>query len=912
MSINYSPKDYEIEYKITNKLSFFKRIQQFLDVEKFERTIIHYYKSTNKNKNKYDFSENIRKIEYIDEIKSNNKTIKYEIKTLKYKNNIEFDNYELSNILLKVSKEKSISEDKFNEMIDKKLIKEYKKCYRYRLIFNYSLSSDFPFEIDLSLRVFPKSYNSNIPSFTDEDLFNPTYINSDEFSTVYDLEFEILKTYSKSIDSAFKELMKLLKKACEEKEGKIITNSNYDIKLLLEDITDTNETINLNGRNKIKGGDNFDEIDKFIERNKTFDFRRTPQVSVLTNKILQTVNLKNFVYLEKTDGLRTLLVNDSTGLYSFRNKEGLIKIFDSICNSVFIVDSEYFKNKYYIFDVYYVNIDIREMSFINRMNVFKELKLNTDNIIVKEWKEVIKNDNNDKEVLNNNKENKESNNIYTESDKKQIEEILKYGMTKRDGVDGIVFQSKEGYKEWLKKDYQYKLKPLELTTTDYLYKYHPSSKIYYLFLCGSFGELIFNLRARPRCLKDAYDLVNLNVKKLDTTQKQFKILFDTPLFENMYFSCPTEDEIKKIEGINEIKENDKDKSVNMTSARNDKNEIKEGCLDSLIIETMYDLKTNRQIPIRIRSDKEYPNSYRVGLANACILFSPPVPPDEYYFQNITKESVEKAFENSTIKIDGEELINSFHLINQRIRDYTFSKLKKYLNNTKIETDYLSCLDLCGGRGSDLKRILNLGFNNIIAVDADAEALTTYSIKSIFYKALKNNEGKPITQKKLSLNCIKHTLGNKDDLKLALLLKRRYEFKPFELVVIDYALHYICNDNYKNNLKNLVKMLSTVCAPKALILINFYDGDKIVKKNGEFKIFKIEIEGNEAKMPLPTIEINGYRKEPLVFQNHIDVLKSEKLKILEDYYPNKEKKFDEGCVDYMNDYLNCIRSIIFEI
>ena len=840
---NYDSNKYEIEFKIANKIKFFKNIQKFLTAERFEKTHITYYVLKDKT--------NLRVIE------ADNETI-IEHKILKLKEKLQIDTYPY-NVLLKISEEIPISASQFEKIKDKK---ETRQCDRYRMVFSYT--PEFPFEIDFNLRIYPNGYVETLPSFSDEDLYNPTFITSKDYLAVYDLEFEIKKNCKIKPSEAYKQLLELLKKTTEEYDGKIKIESKYfDINEFIkssyntsESSQNTSESSNITKSKKLKAGSNEQILTNLI--NKTFDFTHTPQVSVLTNKVLQTIDLNNFVYLEKTDGLRTLIIYDNSTFYSYRAKEGLIKLFenDKYKGITTIFDTELFNNVYYIFDAYYLNTDIRELDYINRMNLIKDVFKNDKTFITKEFKEAI----NPKMSYNDN-----------------IRELLNYGTTLRPNVDGIVFQSKEGYKGWLKNIYQYKLKPLELTTTDFLYKYNPKTKKYYLFLYGRFNDLVYNLKYKPRALTDAYELLNIDPKKLEK-QDKYLILFDNPFFNDMYYSIPTNEEIEKL-----FKDNKKFKNV-------------EGCLDNLIIETSFDLKTFRQIPIRLRTDKIYPNGYNVGLANACILFSPPVVPNEYYFQTITKENIEKVFKVS----DGNELIESFHLINQRIRDYTFELLKPFLKTCE------NCLDMCGGRGSDLKRIYNLGFNNIIAVDGDAEALVTYFGKAQFYTNWKDKN------KRLNLNCICHMLGN-NDLELVDEIKNKYEFKKFDLIVIDYALHYICNKNYETNLKNLVKIIKEVSNEKALILINFYDGEKILKCDGNFEVFKIKInDNNEAYMPLPTIEKDGYRKEPLLLNKHLEVLKGEGLVIKNNCYPNIEKDFTEGCVEYMNDYLNCIRSIIFEL
>jgi len=798
ITFDYSCSKYEIEYKITNKFKLFKQLQKYMTLEEFEKSEIKYVKSKNSNTN-------------IRIISRENEKVEYEQKKVIIKENIEINTYPYK-IQVKVAKESPIELKKYEVT---------STCKRYRLIFSIP---DFPFEIDLSMRVFPNK-NCILPDFTDEDVMNPTYNSNHDYHVIYDMEFEMKKDCKLSNQEAFDKLIELLNKSNDDykKEYKDIKNKINVNSLLIKNTS------------KRKKGGNEDILKILID--KTFDFTKTPQVNVLTNRVLDSIDLKDYVYLEKTDGLRTLLIGDDENIYLYRSREGLIKTnIKNINKILFVVDSEFFNDDYYLFDAYYINNDIRELPFIERMKLAEQLK-NISHFKIKEFKEID-----------------------------DLGKLIEYGMTKRDNVDGVVLQSKEGYYKWLEKDYQYKLKPLELTTTDFLYSYRPDKKCYYLYLIGKLPELLFNLKRRPR-------LPEFKYPKNNDDKNGMLILFDSPLFDNMYYAKVDND--LKIEGY--------DKKLN------------EGCLDGMIIETSYFVpgRERQQTPIRIRADKLKPNGYRIGLANACILFSPPN--KDHYFHKIENSQVEKTFGVD----DGEKLINSFHVINQRIRDYTFDVLGKYCKG-------YNALDLCGGRGADLKRLFKLNYTNIIAVDADAEALAGYSLKAILYRTLENAKNK----NKLNLNCICKSLGTKNDLKLIDMIKQRYEYQKFDVVVIDYALHYICNDD--NNLINLVKIIKSVCNKNAHILINCYDGDMIKEKKGDFEVFKIKIDGNNAKMPLPTIEKDGYREEPLLLNKHVEILKNEGLEIIKDYHPFDDKDFTEGCEKYMNDYLKCIRSIILKV
>lgn len=642
----------------------------------------------------------------------------------------------------------------------------------------------------------------------------------------------------------------------EEIYTNIINLQNFELNNLFY-----NNEIELN----VNNNENTDLIKKLSSL--MFNFNKLPAVGVITNTILRKINLEDYVYLDKTDGVRKLLLSDGNNVYEFQKKE-LIKIGES--SAIFMIDTEYLNDTYYVFDKYFVDIDIRLEKYEVRM------KYNTP----------VKFDNPKLKLVNK---------TFTKITKNNIKEVFELGMKIRKGFDGIIFQSCERYTKWLKGFYQYKLKPLELITTDYLYIKKPNTEDYYLFLCGSIFELIFNLRQNPRELQEAYNLIGFKLKTF-TKEKIVNILFDTPLFNNAYMYNFDKSDLKVLIDEIEHNENLSDKIKKEYTKR-----IKNNDLNNMIIETQF--INQKQKPIRIRWDKSFPNSYKTGLSNMSIIFSPPTL-DDSYFQKIDLETIKNNFGVSC----PEEFLKMFHTLNQNIRDYIFKLIRLYMVK-----DSKTIMDICGGRGAELNRILSLNYNNIIGIDGDSEALVSYQNKGFLYKIL-NKE----FNARLSLNLHKYIIGKDKVDNIIKEIKDRNEFLNPDIFIMNYAFHYLCNDKYKSNISDLVKLIKETKNNKSILVLSFYDGEKIlsIKKFKTFNI-KTKVISDDyvlANMPLPTIEASGYREEPLVLSQHINYLSkclSKNNCIIYNDYPYKYIS-DSKTENYLDDYLSCIKVIIFEI
>ena len=125
--------------------------------------------------------------------------------------------------------------------------------------------------------------------------------------------------------------------------------------------------------------------------------------------------------------------------------------------------------------------------------------------------------------------------------------------------------------------------------------------------------------------------------------------------------------------------------------------------------------------------------------------------------------------------------------------------------------------------------------------------------------------------------------------------------------MSFAIHYI-----SNYLKEFVDFCKKSMADDCIFMLTFYDSEAVIDAIPKFKSFtdiKIDIEKNEAYMPLPTISSSGYREEPCMSKKHIEFLKKEFSTFCDviefnPFFGHKSKVQDNGL------YFNCVKTLIF--
>lgn len=557
--------------------------------------------------------------------------------------------------------------------------------------------------------------------------------------------------------------------------------------------------------------------------------QRFPQTGILTNALLRKVPLKDFVWTEKTDGLRTeLFINGTT----IKGAQSSLK--HSVKETIF--NSELLNKKYYIFDSPKVDgKDISDKHFLERYEIIKKF---------------VENDNAGGTLQ-----------VKTYSPIDRPEELTGFinntiSPKTKNKVDGVILQRTD-VPYYTISSFKYK-RPV-MNTVDFMLKYVPEANTFYLYLYGSFIKLLYNLQRIPKTNRYSKKHTGVDLKS-KTYPKEFLILFSSPFFSNAHLFKPNEHWHRKgykkedITTINELMT----KIIKKPTAYDDK-----------ILEMSW--SEGGWVPYRERFDKEKPNFYGIGESNMELLFSPVDFSGNRYFQS---------------GIENTALVNTYHEVNKLIRK---NMIKQLLTTYKTKT----ILDIAGGRGADSNYYVENGVNAIFAVDAEREALITYK-----------NRVQKIKKKDLSFNAF----GWKLDVNNTPLIDEitsRYEYaSKFNVAVMDYAIHYICDATEK--LMELARTLRKLVQPDGVFMFTYFDGDEMLSKaiDGQIKLHSFTISIDETKdtviMPLPTIDRSGYREEPIVTKEKLSHLG---FKILEEYSPVQMWRVELEKIDPTNDVLD---------
>ena len=599
--------------------------------------------------------------------------------------------------------------------------------------------------------------------------------------------------------------------------------------------------------------------------------REWPSTSVLSNSILLSSPLENFNYTDKIDGLHTFLLIFDYKVYKVSKTPNLLFENIEIKNMNFegdcILETEFYNNIYFIFDIYYLN-------GINYSNKFLFERI--DKI---------------KQYINELGPNFKIKNFYNIPSLNFLLEYIKNDKSPEGNeIDGVILQriDKPYFQENRNKFNNYKLKPLHLNTIDFLLKYNYRYNNFNLYLKGNINrDYDNNFKKLPK------DRVPLRYKG------KTLIYFDSPFYPNLGIM-----EINK----NWNKNNYSEKSIKLIDNLLEQINKNPMNYNNKIIElSLTDDK--KWVPLRIREDKILPNSYRVGLNNISIIFDPIKPLETIYFQK-------------NLSISDEDN-NVIHTINQTFRKYI---IEQYINDFGRHS---SVIDLCGGRGADEFNLYSNGVSNFFVIDNDTTALKryfdrTYGIENQEYKPLthkyKNNL---YGNNYITLNFLNYKL-DKDYQQIKNDLLSRYEFKnKVDIVLMNFAIHYLCDE--KEKLEKLCEFVESVLFKDGIFIITYYDGDEIMKnkKDNYSKIgpFNIEIMKEEkdknitiAKMPLPTFKSGDdiYKEEPLVHKNMIKILENY-FDLYEEYYIyDKCKRYIDKIYNAQNfiEYYKLIKVAIY--
>lgn len=588
-----------------------------------------------------------------------------------------------------------------------------------------------------------------------------------------------------------------------------------------------------------------------------------PKVGIISNFQLSVTPLSSFLWSEKTDGEHKNILLLEGKMYDVTKPLEPVEIGRVPTNKTFILDTELLDDKYWIFDVYIVdNKDVSKSFFEERMKSIESyIDELGDQFIMKTFSKIP-----------------------------SIEFLIEFlkndkSPTTKANIDGVILQRNDlAYFPEKRNMTVFKMKARYLSTIDFLMKYDSKQDVYELYLIGSYSDMLFNLKRRPRDVKVIYT-PDGNALPRDRTHKlpeSLYILFDTPYYPNLHLYK------------NEMKWNSHGYSKRYINEANfligEIAKVKGG-FDGKIVEMSLN-EDNKWIPLRIRSDKTNPNGYIVGMGAIGQAFDQIKPQDEIYFQK---------------NLSSDEALQTYvHEISHVFKTWVAEKyiFPKAYSARKFGHMYeVSLLDLAAGRGADIVRFINNGISNIFAIDADTTALHQYVdrapiLRKSKYEALTRDAIEP-TPRHLSLNVFNYTLGL-DYSKLQKDIESRYEYQGrFQVINMWFAIHYLCDD--KKKLFELGKFIMSHMDKYSTFICMFYDGDEILKlaheqhpkktdkelkdakiKVGSYEITIVENSSTKtiARMPLPTIQggKDSFREEPLATSSMLkEIEKSLELK-----------------------------------
>lgn len=591
-----------------------------------------------------------------------------------------------------------------------------------------------------------------------------------------------------------------------------------------------------------------------------------PQVGVLTNEILYKTPLEDFYWLEKTDGEHANLIIFSNTLYSVVHGRvvSLLQL-PNIFSKQTILDTEHYNNKWYIFDSPMIeNKDISTLTFKERMEAATEFLSTYPS-------------------LQNLFEIKQFNVVDSTILPQLIKTINSTNISPTTGnkIDGVVLQIDSLPYYYDKGNIVFKLKRRVLNTIDFKLHYNSNENIFYLYLIGSYINVLFNKQRLPhediRTADDSFSPISKSTKQLPN---KLYILFDSSYFPDLHSFVPCES--FNVNGyfadeISQITELQKKILADPMS------------FDKKIVELSLN-EDNIWVPLRVRTDKKNSNSYDVGLSNCSVMFNP-----------ITEESINDSslyFTKSKQLAFDSTITDPYHDINKLIRLYNIERtinhtLTKQINNSG---NLLNVLDLAGGRGADELSLYHCGATNIFAMDSDRTALVQYvertsrttKIKDFHFLLPDSIEPKYLP-KFITINAIHGWLGEDNSLIESDIISRsEYPCNGFDAILMNYAIHYLCDST--NKIDELHRLVSSLLKQKGLFIFTCFDGDEILKliqtNEGKVSNFKIELTDRDnmiARMPLPTIDSSGYREEPLATKDKLaPFLNSKELSLLPGY------------------------------
>ena len=558
---------------------------------------------------------------------------------------------------------------------------------------------------------------------------------------------------------------------------------------------------------------NYNEIyDKLFKLTGMKLNKISPQVNIITNNFIEHENITDYVYEEKFDGERTLLITYINYTYKEHKKKveqhiniyeltkDSLKLLNNVIlsadpagcyfNNISIVDAERIKEPktnedlYIIFDCLMLNDNnYNENNYLDRL---KKVSL-----FVEQFGEYINCKRIKVKKISLTKEENETQKQYNKRYKNKIDkfiEVVNTRFTSSDpelenvDIDGLVFHK---INSSFTDGNIYKMKNSFMMTIDFKIMFLNENSIYYLYLIGNSSDLI---RSRP--FINRYSTAHFGYSVINHPNGAY-MLFDTPFISNAYKFEPT---------LNWYNENSDDNKFITEHIKENINKLMQDFIKNpkdyngeIVEMALYEQNKGSFIwlPLRIRHDKANSNGYNVGLSIA-----------EYHYNKLSSKYF-KGFREHKINFD---LCKTYQYIAekyiQHINSCIINDSSNDDNNIILNTTFYDYIGV-------LFRYAKI--NDLFVLSNDKKILTnicnniTKGNKEVYNNIFNDSK---IYQNNINISCI-HYNDTKEDYEQDIhnkLLKTN--FIPCSIgFYIDDIFEYIETNDYEKYFKTILETLN---------------------------------------------------------------------------------------------------------
>ena len=530
------------------------------------------------------------------------------------------------------------------------------------------------------------------------------------------------------------------------------------------------------------------------------------QVGIVTNSFIKNENINEYVYEEKYDGERVILlcVNMDNVFQIYEYTKTYFKEIYSHNeidkkSTIYILDAEKLtingKHKYVVFDcLIHDRQNLNTKPYTERLQYVSKFVENFNDIldVVCVNCYTIKAENEDE--------------VYS-----RWKKLLHITRTRRtsitDGlkdvkIDGLILHKNDSN---FIDGKIYKLKNVLMMSTDFKLMWIPEKKVYYLYLIGNVRDL---LRTFP--INNQYSKQHFGYSPMEQT-KGIYMLFDTPFIQKSYEYEPVIDWYDDSASINKYMDDELKESIDKLMTKMSKNPM---AYHGAIVEMTLYGDTQKWLPMRVRHDKEYSNNYKVGLSNIECIYNRLSP--SYCRMSSESKSLD-FFYKSMIEKYFNELTEHKSLL---WHTSNYDQINNIIHLTPINEVYIVSCD---------KLVLTKACESVYTFNEDISTLSnrsivhnkssTIDVNTIYYSSKSENYINKIYSELLKTNFVEHSINIYIETEFSSMSNDMDNYILHILKILSIGGYYAILSSkrlQKNNSQKLSKVLDNVVTNERLL------------------------------------------------------------------------------------------------